>query len=579
MNVKRYFAPTAREALRALKAELGADAIVLSNKAVENGVEILALAAEDVSALQTPPDTLFSGQAKTPTPMVSKPISLLEHLAQNGIEMPAKPKTGMHPPFEDSIDHMEDEDYRVILSRARQKVLAQQGPAELSSATLLLAEERASHAKESEPHSVAATPAPSRSPKAGLARPVPQGPRGIAKARPAKAAKSASGPTQPASSSNTEKHDGRVIESWSPPRVEEIVEQVEQAQAMKAVNVIREESAAGVTRIEAALLARREEDEKRIAELKETNARLMAEIGSIRGMLERQLAGFAWGEIGRSAPERTRMMGALLEAGFSAHLSRRLTEDIKAEAGFEEAQNIVKKTLNRNLHVLASDADIIDRGGVYALVGPTGVGKTTTTAKLAARCVVRHGASKLALITTDGYRIGAQEQLKIYGRILGVPVFAVKDSTDLKETLAELSGKHMVLIDTVGVCQKDRMVADQAAMLLGAGTVKRLLVMSATARGDTLEDVVRAYDGPDLAGCILSKVDESVSIAPVLDVAVRNELGIFYIANGQRVPEDLHLPNRAYLLHRALKTLPEDSVFRLDEDQAGLLMSVGGSGV
>jgi flagellar biosynthesis protein FlhF len=539
-------------------------------------VEILELAADDVTALQMPPNVVFSGQNKAPAPLSSKPISLLEHLAQTGIEVPSIPKAGVHPPFEDSIDRMEDEDYRVILSRARQKVLAQptaedsvpQAARHSDNPDSSSSQNRAFAPKES-----SAKPEV-RSLKAGLARPVPGGPKAAAtKARPlVRAAKPQT--DQPASSSSQ-----RVIETWTPPRVEDIVEQVEQAQTLKAVSVIREESAAGVTRIEAALLSRREDDEKRIAELKETNARLMAEISSIRGMLERQLAGFAWGEVGRNAPERTRMMSALLEAGFSADLSRHLTEEIRAETAFEEAQGIVKKALNRNLHVLASDADIIDRGGVYALVGPTGVGKTTTTAKLAARCVVRHGAGKLALITTDGYRIGAQEQLKIYGRILGVPVFAVKDSADLKETLAELSGKHMVLIDTVGVCQKDRMVADQAEMLLGAGNVKRLLVLSATARGDTLEDVVRAYDGPDLAGCILSKVDEAVSIAPVLDVAVRNELGIFYIANGQRVPEDLHLPNRAYLLHRALKALPENSVFRLDEDQAGLLMSVGGSGV
>jgi flagellar biosynthesis protein FlhF len=239
----------------------------------------------------------------------------------------------------------------------------------------------------------------------------------------------------------------------------------------------------------------------------------------------------------------------------------------------EVARNAVRSALGRRLHMIDSDADIIDRGGVYALVGPTGAGKTTTTAKLAARCVVRHGADKLALVTTDGYRIGAHEQLRIYGRILGVPVFAVRDAADLRQTLADLADKHMVLIDTVGMSQRDKMVAEQAAMLLGAGPVQRLLLLNATCRGDTLDDVIRAYDGPDLAGCIFTKVDEAAALGPVLDVCVRHQLELHYVANGQRVPEDLHLPNRSYLLHRVLRALPEDSPHRIRPAEAGVMVT------
>ena len=237
----------------------------------------------------------------------------------------------------------------------------------------------------------------------------------------------------------------------------------------------------------------------------------------------------------------------------------------------------MREVLSRGLSLIKSDADIIDRGGVYAIVGPTGVGKTTTTAKLAARCVVRHGAENLALITTDSYRIGAHEQLRIYGRILGVTVHVVRDAADLRTTLRDLAGKHMVLIDTVGMSQRDQAVAEQAAMLNAAGEVRRLLLLNATARGDTLDDVVRAYAGkgmgPDLAGVVFTKVDEAASLAPVLDAAIRHELDVFYVANGQRVPEDLHLPNRAYLLHRALKELPDDSPHQLFGDEAGLLLA------
>ena len=234
--------------------------------------------------------------------------------------------------------------------------------------------------------------------------------------------------------------------------------------------------------------------------------------------------------------------------------------------------------LGRNLHTASSSDEIVDAGGAYALVGPTGVGKTTTTAKLAARCVVRHGADSVALLTTDGYRIGAHEQLRIYGRILGVQVHAVRDAADLRRTLAELSGKHLVLIDTIGMSQRDRLVGEQAAMLDGAGDVRRLLLVNATSRGDTLDDVVRAYGQgaqQGLAGAVLTKVDEAVSLAPAVDALIRHRLELHYVANGQRVPEDLHLPNRAYLLHRALKGLPENSPHHLIGDEAGLLLAAG----
>ncbi|MGZ5201913.1 MAG: flagellar biosynthesis protein FlhF, partial [Telluria sp.] len=197
---------------------------------------------------------------------------------------------------------------------------------------------------------------------------------------------------------------------------------------------------------------------------------------------------------------------------------------------------------------------ILDKGGVFALVGPTGVGKTTTTAKLAARCVMRHGPEKLALITTDAYRIGAHEQLRIYGKILGVMVHAVKDEADLRIALKELKNKHTVLIDTIGMSQRDQMVATQVAMLNESGTdVKRLLCLNATSTHETLNEVVRAYQGSGLHGVVMTKLDEAASIGSVLDVLVRQKLNLCYISNGQRVPEDLHMADRAMLVDRAFR--------------------------
>jgi flagellar biosynthesis protein FlhF len=299
-------------------------------------------------------------------------------------------------------------------------------------------------------------------------------------------------------------------------------------------------------------------------------AQLIDEVRIIKELLERQLAGFAWGEMAREAPARAQLLTEMLSSGFSGSLARRLVQEMAGDLNPDDGRKWLTAAINRRLRTLSSDADFIDRGGVYALVGPTGVGKTTTTAKLAARCVVRYGADSLALLTTDGYRIGAHEQLRIYGRILGVPVFVVRDAEDLRRTLADLHGKHMVLIDTVGMSQRDRMVAEQAAMLSRSGEVNRLLLLNAGSRGDTLDDVVKSYGGEDLAGCVLTKVDEATSLAPALDCIVRHGLTLSYVGNGQRVPEDLHLPNRKYLLHRAFKVGAGDTAHSLRKDEVAL---------
>ena len=302
-------------------------------------------------------------------------------------------------------------------------------------------------------------------------------------------------------------------------------------------------------------------------------AQMRDEMRIIKSLLERQLAGFAWGEMARATPTRALLLGEMIEAGFSGQLARRLVQDLPEDMNPDDGRKWLKAAVNRRLRTLPTESDFIDRGGVYAIVGPTGVGKTTTTAKLAARCVVRYGADRLALLTTDGYRIGAQEQLRIYGRILGVPVFVVRDGEDLRRTLADLRDKHMVLIDTVGMSQRDRMVAEQAAMLMRAGEVNRLLLLNAGCRGDTLDDVVRAYAGEDLAGCIMTKVDEATALAPALDCIVRHGLTLSYVANGQRVPEDLHLPNRNYLLHRAFKTASVDTAHSLRDEEVALAIA------
>ncbi|HEY8606450.1 MAG TPA: flagellar biosynthesis protein FlhF [Noviherbaspirillum sp.] len=304
-------------------------------------------------------------------------------------------------------------------------------------------------------------------------------------------------------------------------------------------------------------------------------AQVMNELRSMRGMLESQLAEIAWSTQQKREPVKAAVMRELLSAGFSASLARYLTQNMpKNEAETDNGIAWVKSVLARNLSIVGNENEILEKGGVYALVGPTGVGKTTTTAKLAARCVMRHGAGKLALITTDGYRIGAYEQLRIYGKILGVMVHSVKDETDLRIALDELKNKHTVLIDTVGMGQRDKMVAEQIAMLSGSDAkVKRLLCLSATSTGETLNEVVRSYQGGGLAGCIMTKLDEAATVGNVLDVMIRQKLPLYYVANGQRVPEDLHVPNQHYLIDRAFKLKRETAPFQYQDEELPLVIA------
>ena len=188
---------------------------------------------------------------------------------------------------------------------------------------------------------------------------------------------------------------------------------------------------------------------------------LASEIKSMRGLLEEQLVYQAWDTAQRREPGKTRVLRDLLHAGFSATLARQFLAKMPQTLEAEQRLGWVKAVLGHNLRIVNGADEIVERGGAYALVGPTGVGKTTTVAKIAARCVVRYGAERLALLTTDSYRIGAHEQLRIYGKLLGVRVIAVKDASDLQFVLEDLRGKHLVLIDTVGMSQRDQMVAEQ----------------------------------------------------------------------------------------------------------------------
>ena len=301
---------------------------------------------------------------------------------------------------------------------------------------------------------------------------------------------------------------------------------------------------------------------------------ILNEMRSMRDVFESQLTTIAWSNTQQQYPTKTRILNILLSSGFSAALARMLSEKMPANLNEAKALAWVKAILSKNLDNLPSEMGMLDQGGIFALIGPTGVGKTTTTAKLAARYVMKHGTESLGLITTDAYRIGGHEQLRIYGKILGVMVHAVKDEADLKIALNELKNKRTILIDTVGVSQRDTMVTEQIAMLSNTNAgIKKLLCLNATSTGETLTDVIRAYKGKGLDGTIITKLDEAVTIGGVLDVIIRGKLKLYYLANGQRVPEDIHLSNKSYLIQKALKIGADGRSLQFKNEELPFIMA------
>ena len=480
MNVKKFTAPTSREALRKVRESLGPDAVILSNRQADGMVEILALANDDAASLAMP----------APHSPMAEPAPSLDFdaaIAQRSQRLDAR----LEPHFDEAP-----------YAAPRQPQPPAMQPLHHHAA------QQAQHAQQPA-RRVIASPS-SYATKTAAAAP-------------------ASMPAQPRA-----------------PQLD-----VDQVSAMVASAVASAKQSAA-------------------AEMQD----MMSEIRAMRGMMQTQLAEIAWGSTQAREPQKAAVLREMLAAGFSASLSRYLIDKLPAGRDAADSMRWIKTVLTRNLSAMANEDALIDQGGVFALVGPTGVGKTTSTAKLAARCVMRHGPDKLALITTDAYRIGAHEQLRIYGKILGVMVHSVKDEADLRIALKELRNKHTVLIDTVGVSQRDQMVTEQVSMLQGAGSdVKRLLCLNATATQETLSEVVRAYQGSGLAGCIMTKLDEAAAIGNVLDVVIRQKLNLFYVSNGQRVPEDLHLADPAYLIDRAFKLKRDVVNTQYLDNELPLLMS------
>jgi flagellar biosynthesis protein FlhF len=518
MNVRRFTARTSREALALLRQALGDDAVVLSTKPCADGVEVLAMAPEGMQQVER----MAAGSAASTT-----------------VAAPAPAPGGAAPVEEDvaalSMSTLSFQDYvRERMLRRRQAALDEsRGGSNAKAARAALRHAAPSEAPVAEP--------------AGLLEQRMNHPQ---QAAPVEIERSPAAPAAPAPRSGGLLREPPLLRDEVRARAAAAAAELQAAQAAHALYDDAPPHAAS--------LARRDQDDQ-----------VMKELRSVRGLIEERFSALAYIEKLQRQPAQARLTQRLLDCGFSPALIRRLGEGLPMDVADEAVW--AGAVLERNLHTDEADAPLEDQGGVYALVGPTGVGKTTSTAKIAAAFATKYGASNLGLITLDSYRVGAHEQLRAYGRILGVPVHTAHDRASLEDLLDLLAAKKMVLIDTAGMAQRDARTRELLDML-SHRSVQKLLVINAAAQGETIEDVVIAYRAATCAGVVLSKMDEAVKLGPALDALIRNKLKVVGVANGQRVPEDWHRLSAHALVQRAMRATGS-AAYRLDAGEVSLVFS------
>ncbi|HEY2465783.1 MAG TPA: flagellar biosynthesis protein FlhF [Steroidobacteraceae bacterium] len=281
---------------------------------------------------------------------------------------------------------------------------------------------------------------------------------------------------------------------------------------------------------------------------------MQRELQDLRRLLETGLAGMTWSDKRLREPLQARVLEELSALDIAPDIAMALASLTPRRTNLDNPSHIPLALLVKHLPVI-NDTTCLT-GGITAVVGPTGAGKTTTIAKLAARWCMLHGSQDLALVSTDGYRIGAREQLMTYARILGAPMYAANSGQELGRVLQRLGSKKLILIDTAGMGPRDVRLTEQlAALKLGAARARVLLALPAQGEGHALEEIVLAFARVTPAACVLTKVDEAASLGGAISAVLRHKLKIAYVCDGQRVPEDLHAAHqkRVWLIRAALQ--------------------------
>ena len=539
MNVQRFNARSSREALQLVRQVLGDDAVVLSTRPGPEGVEVLAMAPEGMKMLER-----AATQAPRPAALLdngagwtSRSEDIAQRLRSAAPDKPAaaRQEPTLPPPAHSAAQPAATGEVERDVQQLTMSTLSFQDYVRERMLKRRMAEKTAEQAA-----AVVARKAAARSVPAAPTRAQPPV-RDIASAlRPGRDAAIAAAAVQRPSG-----EPAPPPRSYREPPV--LRDEVQLADDARSGDAARSE----------VLAAQRERHE------------MMSELRSVKGLIEERFGALAFMEKLQRNPRQAALSQKLLEAGFSPALIRKLVQALPADTVDELAW--ATGVLERNLLTDEEEPALEELGGVYALIGSTGVGKTTSTAKIAAAFATRHGAGQLGLVTLDAYRVAAHEQLRTYGRILGVPVHTAHDRASLEDLLELLAGKKMVLIDTAGMAQRDSRTRELLDML-SHRAIQKLLVVNAAAQGETIEDVMLSYRAASCRGVIVSKLDEAMKAGPALDALIRHRLKVVGVANGQRVPEDWHRLSSQALVQRALRS-GGNSTWRLDAGEVNLVLA------
>jgi flagellar biosynthesis protein FlhF len=526
MNVRRFTARTSRDALVLVRQALGEDAVVLSTKPSVGGVEVLAMAPEGMKQIE---------RMAAETPSIAAPAKAANSKAAASAkaQLAERPDDVEEDVSQLAMSTLSFQDYvRDRMLRRRNAALTPEvsAPVREEPKMVLDPEPAPSYSASRSAAPAARSPAPAPTPA-----PLPFERGSVLEQRMSAPA------SQPL--------------LREPPMLRDSIA-VQRAQALadaqSHVPMLADSHATHESNV-----ARRDQED------------MMSELRSMKGLIEERFGALAFMEKLNRQPAQARLTQKLLDCGFSPALIRKIGDSLPMDVTDEASW--AAGILERNLATSEHEAPLEDQGGVYALVGATGVGKTTTTAKIAAAFAAKYGAANLGLITLDAYRIGAHEQLRAYGRILGVPVHTAHDRASLEDLLDLLSAKKMVLIDTAGMAQRDSRTRELLDMLAHR-SIKKLLVINAASQGETIEDVMISYRASTCAGIVLSKLDEAVKLAPALDALIRMKLKVIGVANGQRVPEDWHRLSANALVHRALRA-GGTGAYKLDASDVSLIFA------
>jgi flagellar biosynthesis protein FlhF len=569
MNVRRFTARTSREALSQVREALGEDAVVLSTRPGLEGVEILAMAPDSLLqaerlAMAGPPTSEAQGRAQEqPAASQASARASGNATAQAKASVQANASGVADDVATLSMSTLSFQDY------VRERLLRRRRAA-LGNDAALRAE-----AEPAQPAAPVAQPARPRVVPSEVAASMPPASAGSLEeeGHPARhTGHSAPHAVHAAHTAHTA-HPGHephpVLHDTAEPACnthERGLLDPRMAQGDAGLRGAPSRSPASLP-----LPHERLESEIRVPSADAESARrdqdMLNELRQVKGLIEERFGALAFIEKLQRQPGQALLAQSLLDCGFSPALIRKLTEGLPHDA--PDTTGWAAAVLERNL--LTHDAALEDQGGVYALIGATGVGKTTTTAKIAAAFATQYGAANLGLITLDAYRVGAHEQLRAYGRILGVPVHTAHDRASLEDLLELLTAKKMVLVDTAGMAQRDTRTRELLEML-SHRAIRKLLVVNAASQGETIEDVLGAYRAASCAGVVLSKLDEAVKLGPALDALIRHKLRLVGVANGQRVPEDWHRLSANALVHRALRG-GGGNAWRLDASDVSLIFT------